>query len=938
MTENKKYIQHYGTKFHSGRYPYGSGDNPYQHSIDFLTREKELRKSGITEKERAEALGLSIEKYRISVQSAQHYQREQTRQTVISMKEHGYSNVEIANKLGLAGESSVRNLLREDIAARKNSARAAADILAKEIEEKGIIDVGSGVELSNSLGISRTKLKEAMFIVEAEHGYFEGGIGIQNATDPMNKTTTVMIMCKDEDIFKKARKDPSLIKSIGDEYTSDDGGETFRKVQYPASVGKDRVAILYEDEGGKDYDGLILVRPGVPDLNLGASSYCQGRILVNDTHYLKGMIKYDTKGDIPEGKDILFSTNKKSGTKLEDVLKPIKDDPHNPFGAALTAKGQSEYIGADGKKHLSAINKLKEEGEWDTEKSRVLSSQFLSKQPIALIKRQLGITYSEAEDRLNDILAIKNKAVRKHMLSNFAEALDKQAVHLKAAGLPRQKTQVILPLSPKGIKDTEVFAPNFKDGEVLYIIRYPHASTSEIAALIVNNHNKEGLKSIGPNAKDAIGINSRVAERLSGADFDGDFVIAIPGNSKTKIKTSKPFPELKGFDPKEAYETYPSTDANGNKIYVNKYGNPVKILPESMKQKQMGSVSNLITDMHLAGAPNEDIALAMKHSMCIIDACKHHLDYTRSEKENQIDRLKKEWQDGGGAKTLISKRKQDIKVPERKGAPKIDPETGELIYKYTGGIHEEKKIVYGKDPETGKRVKVRDPETGRILKKGTGVYVPNTTKSNIIRESKDLHTLSTGSIQEAAYADYGNKIKALANRTRKEFISTGNLEYSNTAKKKYSKEVGELDAALKKSKLNSPKERQAQAIANATINAQLKANLYMSQDEEKKLRQNAINAARAQVGARGKQSQIYITDKQWEAIQSGALHDSKVLQILTKADSKRLNELVFPKDINKLNQVKINRMKAMLNSGYTNQEIADALGVSTSTITKYSND
>ena len=129
---------------------------------------------------------------------------------------------------------------------------------------------------------------------------------------------------------------------------------------------------------------------GVDDLSLGNSHYAQVRIMVDNSHYLKGMAVYSD--DVPDGYDVIFNTNKPSGTPKMKVLKPIKDDPDNPFGAALTAAGQSEYIGADGQKHLSPINKLREEGEWDT-MAKNLSSQFLSKQPIKLIKQQLNRLY-----------------------------------------------------------------------------------------------------------------------------------------------------------------------------------------------------------------------------------------------------------------------------------------------------------------------------------------------------------------------------------------------------------------------------------------------------------------------------------------------------------------------------------------------------------------
>lgn len=140
-----------------------------------------------------------------------------------------------------------------------------------------------------------------------------------------------------------------------------------------------------------------------------------------------------------------------------DVLKKIQDDPDNPFGALIKANGQSHYIDADGNEKLSAINKLKEEGDWD-KMSKNLSSQFLSKQPIQLIKKQLDLTYADAADEFSEICSLNNPTVKRKLLLDFADECDSAAVHLKAAALPRQSTQVILPLN--AMKETEIFAPN----------------------------------------------------------------------------------------------------------------------------------------------------------------------------------------------------------------------------------------------------------------------------------------------------------------------------------------------------------------------------------------------------------------------------------------------------------------------------------------------
>ena len=321
--------------------------------------------------------------------------------------------------------------------------------------------------------------------------------------------------------------------------------------------------------------------------------------------------------DMPDGADIVFNTNKHTGTPKMDVLKKIQDDPDNPFGALIKANGQSHYIDADGNEKLSAINKLKEEGDWD-KMSKNLSSQFLSKQPIQLIKKQLDLTYADAADEFSEICSLNNPTVKRKLLLDFADECDSAAVHLKAAALPRQSTQVILPLN--AMKETEIFAPNYRDGEKVVLIRYPHGGTFEIPELTVNNKNPTAVSVLGKNIRDAVGINPKVAERLSGADFDGDQVVVIPTGGRVKIQSTPALKDLKDFDPKTDYSTEGKTG--------------VRLLAKgAATQRQMGEISNLITDMTLKGATEPEIARAVKHSMVVIDAAKHKLDYLNANVE-----------------------------------------------------------------------------------------------------------------------------------------------------------------------------------------------------------------------------------------------------------------------------------------------------------------
>lgn len=889
-------LMHYGVKRRSGRYPWGSGDNPYQHGGDFLSRVEELQRLGKSEKEIAQEIGLSTTDLRMQVRVAKHERRALQADRARSLRDDGKTLDEIASIMGFKNDSSVRALLNENTAENKNKARATAEILKKELAEKGALDVGTGVE--RTLGVSTGVLQEALFILETE-GYNRYGVGVPQVNDPKKRTITPVISVPEID-QREVYQNLDLVKSVG-EYHSSDGGDSWDKREYPASIDSSRVKILYGDEGGALKDGVIEIRRGVADLDLGDSHYAQVRILVDGTHYLKGMAMYSD--DMPDGADIVFNTNKHSGTPRMEVMKPIQADPDNPFGAFIKANGQSHYIDADGTEKLSAINKLKEEGDWD-KMSKNLSSQFLSKQPLQLIRKQLDLTYADAADEFAEICALTNLTVKRKLLLDFADECDSAAVHLKAAALPRQSTQVILPLN--AMKETEIFAPNYRDGEQVALVRYPHGGTFEIPVLTVNNKNPAAISILGKNIRDAVGINPKVAERLSGADFDGDQVVVIPTGRGVKIQSTPALKDLEGFDPKTQYSTEGKTG--------------VRLLSKgAATQRQMGEISNLITDMTLKGAPESEIARAVKHSMVVIDAAKHKLDYRQSEKDNGIAELRKRYQgytdeegkERGGASTLLSRRKQTVDVPERQGSGVIDPTTGKVVYKESGRTYV--------DPKTGKAVLA-------------------TTKVSRIEVLDDVRKLSSGTLQEEAYAEHANRMKALANQARLEYKATPTLKRSASAAKVFEPEVTRLMSALRVAQLNAPREREAQRIANARVKAKVQDNNITDKDEISKIRRAAINDARVATGASGKRTRITISDGEWTAIQAGAISDTTLSEILRYAEPKTVRERATPRATTQLSQARVNRIKALANSGHTNAEIAEALGISTSAVSRYLNE
>ena len=883
-----KELKHYGTPRHSGRYPWGSGDNPYQHSGTFLSRIDSLKSQGLSEKEIAETFGLNTSQLRIQKALAREITRTEEVAKVKALRAKGYSLNAIAKEMGFSNDSSVRTLLNKESEARMNAARKTADFLKKQINEKGMIDVGTGVE--RELGVSSTKLNQALYILELE-GYPTYGGGVPQVTNP-GKQTNLKVVCPPGTEHKEIYNYDKI--NTVTEYQSRDGGDTFEKFEYPKSMDSKRLKIRYAEEGGLQKDGVVEIRRGVDDLSLGNSHYAQVRILVDGKKYIKGMAVYSD--DMPDGVDVIFNTNKKKGTPKLDVLKNIKDDPANPFGSLIKAGGQYKYIDKNGKEQLGLINKRAEEGDW-ADWSDKLPSQFLSKQPISLINKQLKLTVADKVAEFDEICSLTNPTVKKTLLASFADDCDAAAVHLKAASLPRQKYQVLLPLT--SIKDNEVYAPNYNNGEQVALIRYPHGGTFEIPILTVNNKIPEAKRVIGINSKDAIGINSKVAERLSGADFDGDAVTVIPTGGKIKINSTPALKGLEGFDPKL------------------EYGGKPKGTFKEMKntQTEMGVISNLITDMTLKGATTDELARAVRHSMVVIDAEKHGLDYKQSEADNNIAALKKKYQahaDGkgyGGASTLISKAKSTEYVLKRKGSPKIDKDTGEKIY------NEVKETYVDKNGKTQYR----------------------TIKSTKMAEAKDAMDLVSDfkNVKEVAYANYANAMKALGNRARKEMVTTKEIERSPSAAITYAKEVASLDSKLNTALKNKPKERKAQTIANATIKAKQQEYPNMTKEELKKAKQMALNDARNQVGADSKGSKIVIDDKEWEAIQSGAISKTKLSQILNNTNIDEVRQKATPRTTTKLSNAKISKIAAMNASGYTIAEIAKALGVSTSTVHKY---
>lgn len=901
---NDEFLEHYGIKRRSGRYPWGSGEDPYQHSGDFLSRVEQYKKQGLKDNEIAKAMGMTSTTYRAMTGIANDERRSLLVDRAKSLRADGLSLNEIAKEMGYKNDSSVRALLNVDSEIRMNQAKNAADLIRKSIEEKGMIDVGKGVDIQ--LGISKEKLDQALLMLEIE-GYPVYGGRVEQATNP-GKKTTIKVICpkgtEHKDIFSYD------IHSI-DDYVSYDKGETFKpSFVYPKSMDSKRLAIRYAEDGGVKKDGIIEIRRGVPDLSLGESHYAQVRILVDGKKYIKGMAIYSD--DLPDGVDVMFNTNKRKDVPKLEVLKDIKtDDPMNPFGSTIKEHGgQHYYKDKNGKEQLSLINKTREEGDW-LKWSNTLSSQFLSKQPLKLAKKQLDLAKEDKQMQFEDIMALNNPTVKRKLLLDFADECDSAAVKLRGAALPRQKYHVIIPVT--SLKDNEVYAPNYKNGEKVCLIRFPHGGTFEIPELVVNNKHKDARKILGTTTTDAVGINSHVAERLSGADFDGDTVMVIPQGKGVKIKTTPPLKGLEGFDPKLQYGT-----KKVGEDYYNERGEKIKTMSKKLTQTEMGKVSNLITDMTLMNATEDELARAVRHSMVVIDAEKHKLDYRSSAKDNAIEELKKKYQEGG-ASTIISRAKGTTSVDKRQGSPTIDPETGKLKWKTTDDLYYETTKVNKRTGEVTTTTKKRQQKI---------------TNMDYVEDAYELVS-KANTPMERYYAEYANSMKRLANEARKASLNVGKVQRSSSAAKTYAAEVKSLDEKLMKAEANKPRERMAQIQTTLEVNAKIQANPDMDKSAIKKAKQQALSRHREALGAR--REPVEVSEREWEAIQAGAISDNKLTRILKNADMDVIRQYATPKTYTTITPAKANKIKALKASGYTTAEIAERLGVSTSTVQKYMN-
>ena len=996
---DEEYLAHYGTPRHSGRYPWGSGEDPYQHEDwyngkdgeykpqyktpeEFLIDYKEMetaglspsrarrlkeqgvpqedidrmKETGITEKDIADMLDVKTRDLRAIKAIAINKREENLMANIIRLQDEGLSKKQIAEELGLPNESSVRSKLNPN---KKDKSKVydVAALYANAIKKGGKgarFDISEGMEAE--FGLSDQEFQQVRMILYNEYHI---PLYTRRYMQPTNigKGTSVMIACAPGTAYGDVYNDKhafnvKVLKSDGSivEDKKEDEQEKFLK---PEVVARNRVQVIYDDDPDNDNfvgvpgstrDGLIELRAGAEDLSLQGSSYAQVRIPVADEngkpkYYLKGMAV--VSNDLPEGVDIRFWSNRKHDQPDVEVFKKLKKnddgeiDWENPFKSTIkptSQGGQYTYIGKDGKEHVSPVCKKSDAGDWD-EWSRKLPAQFLSKQDIRLIRRQMKETLDERRLELERINSMTSRGVKLKFLEDYAGGCDSLAVHLSAAALPRQSYHVILPNNT--LKENEIYAPNFENGEKVCLIRFPHAGPFEIPYLTVNNKNKSCKEMLGNNPQDAVCINYKAAQQLSGADFDGDTAIVVPvdgDKNDIHIKTEPYLEGLIGFDDKAQYPPVPKRDENGE-IVRDKNGEKIVIspvMPEKSKGNEMGKITNLIADMTLQGAERKEIERAVKYSMIVVDAPKHKLDYKRAYKELEIEALKDKYmthsyvdsltgevKEGKGAATIITRARGQAQIYARTGRQKIDPETGLLVWPEWSKVKENTEFVDKK---------------GKLHKAG-----PRIIKDywmNVVTDANELIRNPDNKV-EVAYAEYANALKGLANEARLEMLNLKGGKRNPSAARIYANEVLSLEQKYAECLKAKSSERAATILANALIAAYESENgiedgEWEDTSDKKKFYQKCLTKARAVKGS--KRPQITLTQNEWDAIEAGAFSLDKLKKYFAFIDEDTLRMYAMPKDNKKVSAMVKSRVASMQKRGYTTEEIAKSVGLSTSAV------
>ena len=352
--DEEDYLAHYGVLRRSGRYPWGSHDNEPQRNKEWLDYVKELEKEGFTQKQIADSYGMTINELRNRRSISTVFHRQSNIAFAQALRDKGTGTTEISRRMNVP-EPTVRSWLAAGVKDKANVLTNTTNMLRKEMETKRFLDVGKGV--ANQIGISKTRLDTAVAALKDE------GYKVFNIKEPQvtnDNETNVKVLARPDTTFKDLVNNKHEIE-IPQHY-SDDGGRKIKVIQEPLTIDPSRVGVVYKEDGGDEADGVIYVRPGVKDVEIGGKNYAQVRVAVGPDHYLKGMAVY--KEDLPKGVDLLFNTNKTKTCNKLDVMKKNADEKNFEVGGAhpLLKSITRQIDDPETGKLTSVMNIVNEEG------------------------------------------------------------------------------------------------------------------------------------------------------------------------------------------------------------------------------------------------------------------------------------------------------------------------------------------------------------------------------------------------------------------------------------------------------------------------------------------------------------------------------------------------------------------------------------------------
>lgn len=240
------YLEHYGTKRHSGRYEWGSGGNVPGHNRTLLQQIEELRRQGVPEKDIADGFGLKTHEMRDLKTIENNRIRQERIAFAQTLRDKGTSHVAIGQRMGIS-EGSVRNLLKDGETEKAAILTNIANVIKTEVDSDGgsLIDVGSGVE--QHLNISENKLRAAVTMLR-DQGYTLHNIKGEQPTT--GKQTNIKVLAgpgvTKAEIYRRKGEIRQPIRYF------QEGGRTDFGILPPLSISPDRVSINYaENSGGR---------------------------------------------------------------------------------------------------------------------------------------------------------------------------------------------------------------------------------------------------------------------------------------------------------------------------------------------------------------------------------------------------------------------------------------------------------------------------------------------------------------------------------------------------------------------------------------------------------------------------------------------------------------------------------------------------------------